>query len=888
MKIRQNGAAWEVISEAGAVLGTHADEAAANAQLALLADVIAEAQASLTVTLREGALATRTQVDIVPRSIRLVEESAGLTWEVCLIEEGWSLNGRYYAWPVLEAAWPLLKELSAGYYEDGEGHTKGDPALLPANCSGWYENFRAERDPQTGKRGIYATFQCIDHKIGGRMAEAWRRGNKTLLGFSIHAYGETIPGLAEGRSGDIVTKIHGFGETTVVRNPAAGGRLIRLVAALNQTENEETNMNLKKWLKARLTESKRDASAVDGMTNDALIAAAWPVVKESVTDAGVLALVKKYLDAGNIEVAGDLLGELISASSGAAAEAPPPGPGMYEAVAATAQTAAATAQGAASQANDALKEAQKLLHEAKVESCKTVLNQVLAEAKLSEAGEKMVRRQFPGIFEKTALAEAVAEVKTIEAPAGALNGGVNQGQPMSAQILVEARDKALMCLELRMGFDPSKDSDLTEAQQKQYRELENGGLPSLKELYGMMTGDKNVTGRYGPGALCEATTADFPYSLAATTNRVTRQVMAETEMPLDQLFVENSNMKDMKTQEVDLWGGFGDMPIVAEGAAYQSGGFPREDRSTYDPEKRGYTVDFTWEMFLNDNLRLLQDIPRKLGMATAHTNELRRGMALTGALTNGVINADTMFTGSVLYHANHRNVGSAALAYTSLLAARQQLEYQFERGNSTLMNDSGGISDSATSVTVVSTAGMFPGQYIQIKGEIIQIAAITSATVLDITGGRGKFGTAADTHADGLRIYQLVRQLVVSKMYVVVPTELRGTLFEILNSEKIPGLDTNTVNFLAAEYKLGLIVPVVVPTMYLGGDSTNWYATNDPKKVPCLEQGYLNKRREGELFVQEAGLYGAVFTNDKITLKQRLVSGHKQIDFVGLVGYIVS
>lgn len=881
MKVRQNGAAWEVISEAGLVVSSHESEEAANAQLATLQQVVAEA---LRPVPTEGEL----QLD--GRFLRLVETDQGIVWEVCLIEEGWSKNRRYYSAEVLEAAIPFFEGLSAGYYRD-EAHTSLDPNELAGNLAGWYEGAHGKRDPDTGKFGIYARFQCIDPALGRSMAEAWRRNKRDLLGFSIHALGETVPGLAEGRSGDIVTKIHGVAETTVVRSPAAGGRVVRLVAAINHVV--EDNIMLKKWLKARLTAKGRDASGVDALEGKGLCEAVVAQLKEGPTDQVVLGLAIKWIDT-DAEKAKELLQTLIDGGAAAAEEAPAPmaAPGMYEAV-------ASAAKSASEQATAAVAQAQQMLHEAKVEGCKTTLNQVLAEAKLSGDVEKILRKQFEGqVFDRNVLLETVDEFQKAFDPPGAQNGGVDQGQPRF-EIIAEAKDKMVMALQKAMGYKPELDNviseaekmdgvaGITEAEKSKFRAI--GAPPSIREIYIALTGDTKVRGRYGPGALCEATTSDFANTLGVAMNRTTRQYMSAIPNPFNQLFHENTNMNDMKTQEVDLWGGFAELPVVSEGATYTAAGFPREERSTYSPQKRGNVIPLTWEMFLNDNLRVLQDIPRKLARATMHTIMLQQGKALIGNLAGSGINADTVFTGSVLYHANHRNKTTTALGYSAYIAARQQLESQYERGVSTLIDDAGGISNVDTSCGADSTTGFIAGMYIQIDAEIIgPLPAPTNGTTFDFTGVRGALGTTAASHSDDARIYALVHPLPLNRFFTVVPTELRATLFELLNSELLPELNTNTKNFLAAEAEAGHIVPLVVPTVYLGGDVTNWYNVADPADVPGLEMGALFGQWQGETFVQKAGTEGAVFTDDEITYKQRLVCGFKQIDFTGLQGNIVA
>lgn len=60
-----------------------------------------------------------------------------------------------------------------------------------------------------------------------------------------------------------------------------------------------------------------------------------------------------------------------------------------------------------------------------------------------------------------------------------------------------------------------------------------------------------------------------------------------------------------------------------------------------------------------------------------------------------------------------------------------------------------GIAD--TSITMLSTSGVIPGSVIHLSTEAILVAGVTSATVLDVTGGRGHWDTIPQKHwsADG-------------------------------------------------------------------------------------------------------------------------------------------
>ena len=53
---------------------------------------------------------------------------------------------------------------------------------------------------------------------------------------------------------------------------------------------------------------------------------------------------------------------------------------------------------------------------------------------------------------------------------------------------------------------------------------------------------------------------------------------------------------DFRTNHITRMGGYGDLPIVAEGAAYTATTSPTDEEATYAMVKRGYTEDITWEM----------------------------------------------------------------------------------------------------------------------------------------------------------------------------------------------------------------------------------------------------------------------------------------------------
>lgn len=79
---------------------------------------------------------------------------------------------------------------------------------------------------------------------------------------------------------------------------------------------------------------------------------------------------------------------------------------------------------------------------------------------------------------------------------------------------------------------------------------------------------------------------------------------------------------------------------------------------------------------------------------------------------------------------------------------------------SATINETGGITAAATSVTVTSGSGVANNDYIQIDSEIMQVTAGGGTTSLTIS--RGKVGTTAATHANGATVQDIKDWLFMS------------------------------------------------------------------------------------------------------------------------------
>ncbi len=206
---------------------------------------------------------------------------------------------------------------------------------------------------------------------------------------------------------------------------------------------------------------------------------------------------------------------------------------------------------------------------------------------------------------------------------------------------------------------------------------------SFKEAYIEVTGDRRVTGRVEDcdrAKLREAT--GFREALDSTSfanvlgNSLTRRMVADYRAPSvydvwRQLTGSPVPINDFRTQERVRYGGYGDLPAVAQGASYAALTSPTDVKATYAVSKRGGLESVTLEMIKNDDVGVIRQIPTKLSRAAKRT----LGKFVMDFLrTNPAI-----YDGAALFHASHGNLGSAALDAVSYAAARLAMMAQQER-----------------------------------------------------------------------------------------------------------------------------------------------------------------------------------------------------------------
>jgi hypothetical protein len=212
---------------------------------------------------------------------------------------------------------------------------------------------------------------------------------------------------------------------------------------------------------------------------------------------------------------------------------------------------------------------------------------------------------------------------------------------------------------------------------------DHASTQSFRECYIEVTGDRRVTGRMenvDRARLRESLGEAFRESLDSTSfanvlgNSITRRLIADyrekNQYDVWRPACDVVPITDFRTNERTRYGGYGDLPAVAEAAPYAALASPTDEKATYAISKRGGTEDITLEMIKNDDVGAIRRIPVKLARSAKRT--------LAKFVLDFVRTNPTLYDSVAFFHATHGNLGSAALDATSLAAARLRMLKQAE------------------------------------------------------------------------------------------------------------------------------------------------------------------------------------------------------------------
>jgi len=107
-------------------------------------------------------------------------------------------------------------------------------------------------------------------------------------------------------------------------------------------------------------------------------------------------------------------------------------------------------------------------------------------------------------------------------------------------------------------------------------------------------------------------------------------------------------------------------------------------------------------------------------------------------------------------------------------------------------------------------------------------------------------------------------KLLIRPRYLLVPTDLEATARELMDNPEKPGTANREINPWKGESEV-----IVVPEWT---DTDNWALVADPVEFPAIYTIYYRGNRVPELYTSEDETQGAMFTNDTLRFKVRMLT----------------
>jgi len=209
---------------------------------------------------------------------------------------------------------------------------------------------------------------------------------------------------------------------------------------------------------------------------------------------------------------------------------------------------------------------------------------------------------------------------------------------------------------------------------------------SIKAAYIDFTGDDELTGRRD-FARFQATlqTGDWSQIVADAMNK--RLVRDYPLLGLDtwRQFAEVVPLSDFKTQHRVRWGGYSNLPVVAQAAPYLPLTSPTDEEATYVPAKHGGTEGVTRELIMNDDIGALRGLTRRLTRAGFQSVHEAVYDIIKPALTTESVGSPTLiYDGTALYTTAHGNKATTAMGTdgVAIFAMRLRMAKQADMDNS--------------------------------------------------------------------------------------------------------------------------------------------------------------------------------------------------------------
>lgn len=310
---------------------------------------------------------------------------------------------------------------------------------------------------------------------------------------------------------------------------------------------------------------------------------------------------------------------------------------------------------------EVLKQIREGLEEAKKLQSANLIERLVVEAKLPKPAENLVREHLK---DQVVTAEQVhAEVKSVREAFAAYADVGKVSRLAALTVGRDSEEKIQVAMDKLFGVKEALKDNTVAA------------FRGIREAYQVITGDRDLSelpagGFYRVSEVM--TTATFPAILRNSMTKRLLQDYAEVGMGgLEQLIAE-ADVDDFKTQDRVRLGYLGDLPVVAENAAYLEITAPTDDLVQYAVAKRGGFLDITWETIVNDDLGKISQFPTRLARSARRT---LKQFITDFFVNNPAYDPDTL----AWFVAGHSNLGSLALSSAELDARAIALAKQTEK-----------------------------------------------------------------------------------------------------------------------------------------------------------------------------------------------------------------
>lgn len=555
----------------------------------------------------------------------------GTAWDVTICEPGFTKNGWFIPDDAMRGAEALFEGVDVNLFEMPQGATHVPDALfdikslLVKNKVGWIDGVK-----HAAGVGLQGVLHFLDSAkwLGKNLLNAQTKG-QAIYGLSYDCPVRAAKAVVDGKEVFKVTKFLSADSVDIVTRPAAGGKFNRAVAAV-PAHNEEDIMKKKmieliRQHKPDLLKGKDEATLTDQEVETLARMAMEPEKKDTIDTTQ---LVTK--------------------------------------------------------------------EEMEIYRCGQALDAKLVDASLGlpQVSADRIRQQFTGrAYASADLDKAIADEKEYLAkisqaqpaqdgiPGSAITGGLGSFERacMAADRLfgLKKDDMVNMARLTRLDNKPFF-ADVRSVQD--YDGFDSvPAFSSIREMYTYFTGDAEVSGRFNRKALApelrssmDITSGTFTYVLGNTLGR--RLVGIYKAMAyLEELLISvKKPVKDFRTQEAVLVGGFPDLASVdPESGDYQEITGVTDEESTYTVGQKGNILTIARKTIVNDDISIIQRLIDGLGRAARRTHAKYVWAFFTG--NANCSDATAWFTSP------HGNLGATALSQATALVAYKALAGMTEK-----------------------------------------------------------------------------------------------------------------------------------------------------------------------------------------------------------------